>query len=175
MCFVISFARRTSGRADVIEHDGEQASTSHAVERCQEPPSTTYRALDRLTLGGSRHLRRNDSSPRRAQVCATVWRSVEREAPDNPDTDKQCRVSTPGDGTACSSAMRVDWYFQRIARRLPSSGTPRVISPLCRRAVVVDLMRAARAGSPKCLNTTTNKLPRRTQWKKCQEPVPLRG
>ena len=70
MCFVISFARRTNGHAEVIEHDGEQASTSHAVERCQEPPSTTYRALNRLTLGGSRHLRRNDSRPRCAFVFA---------------------------------------------------------------------------------------------------------
>ena len=70
MCFVISFARRTNGRAEVIEHDGEEASTSHAVERCQEPPSTTYRALNRLTLGGSRHLRRNDSRPRCAFVFA---------------------------------------------------------------------------------------------------------
>ena len=77
--------------------------------------------------------RRNDSRPRRAQVCATVWRSVEREAPNNPDTDKQCRVSTRGDGTACSSAMRVAWQFRRISRRLPSSGTPRINSPLCRR------------------------------------------
>ena len=37
-----------------------------SCRRCQEPPSTTCRLLDRLTLGGSRHRRRNDSRARRA-------------------------------------------------------------------------------------------------------------
>ena len=40
MCFVISFARRTNGHAEVIEHDGEQASTSHAVEKVSGTFST---------------------------------------------------------------------------------------------------------------------------------------
>ena len=37
-----------------------------SCRRCQEPPSTTCRALDRRRLGGSRHRRRNDSRARRA-------------------------------------------------------------------------------------------------------------
>ena len=37
-----------------------------SCRRCQEPPSTTCRLLDRLTLGGSRHRRRSDSRARRA-------------------------------------------------------------------------------------------------------------
>ena len=96
---------------------GEQASTSLAVEKVSGVLPVSARVLNGIE-------RRNDSRARRAQVCAIVWRSVEREGPSIPDTDKQCRVSTRGDGTACSSAMRVDWYLQRIARRLPSSGTP---------------------------------------------------
>ena len=37
-----------------------------SCRRCQEPPSTTCRALDRRRLGGSRHRRRSDSRARRA-------------------------------------------------------------------------------------------------------------
>ena len=44
-----------------------------SCRRCQEPPSTTCRALDRRRLGGSRHRRRNDSSPRR--VSSTLAES----------------------------------------------------------------------------------------------------
>ena len=53
-----------------------------SCRRCQEPPSTTCRALDRRRLGGSRHRRRNDSSPRRASstlaesrrsTCRSRW------------------------------------------------------------------------------------------------------
>lgn len=64
--------------------------------------------------------------------CATAWRSVECEAPNNSDTDKQCQVSASGDGTAYSSASRVVCLTRYITRRLPSSGTPRKHSPSCR-------------------------------------------
>jgi len=43
-------------------------SRPRSCRRCQEPPSTTCRFLDRLTLGGSRHRRRNDSRARRASL-----------------------------------------------------------------------------------------------------------
>ena len=47
-----------------------------SCRRCQEPPSTTCRLLDRLTLGGSRHRRRNDSRPRRAPLVFAAQRQL---------------------------------------------------------------------------------------------------
>ena len=47
-----------------------------SCRRCQEPPSTTCRLLDRLTLGGSRHRRRNDSRARRAPLVFAAQRQL---------------------------------------------------------------------------------------------------
>ena len=130
MCFVISFARRTNGHAEVIEHDGEQASTSHAVERCQEPPSTTYRALNRLTLGGSRHLRRNDSRPRCAQVFAAQRRlAMPSSCSSLLNSSRRARTRITANERSLQDRNRDCTVTQGYAAPVPGYARPGLVEP----------------------------------------------
>jgi len=77
--------------------------------------------------------------------CATAWRSVAREAPNDSDTDKQCRFSTHGDDTACSSATRV--VGRATNRFAPTAKQWHTLSQILLRVVVVDVTCAAPNGT----------------------------